>query len=117
MTQPPNLENFIAQHAQQHQQVISRLDAMQARIDALEASQQRIPLMLYNTAGSLGAPIRYPQGIEISPQFPKTKIELAQLSAADAQVVSQRLGLKALPHNATEEERREQIKEFLGCYM
>ncbi|KAH9043453.1 hypothetical protein EDB84DRAFT_1436270 [Lactarius hengduanensis] len=122
MAQPqPNLENFIAQHAQQHQQVISRLDAMQARIDALEASQQRIPLLLDNTAASLGASIRYPQGVQITPQFPKTKIHLLELSgrlvadaleltftrlaAADAQVVAQRLGLQALPHNATEEER------------
>ncbi|KAH9031794.1 hypothetical protein EDB85DRAFT_1890995 [Lactarius pseudohatsudake] len=117
----PNLENFIAQHAQQHQQVISRLDAMQARIDALEASQQRLPLLLDNTAASLDAPIRYPQGVQITPQFPKNKIHLLQLSgrlvadaleltftrlaAADAQVVAQRLGLQALPHNATEEER------------
>ncbi|KAH8994991.1 hypothetical protein EDB92DRAFT_1943690 [Lactarius akahatsu] len=132
MAQPqPNLENFIAQHAQQHQQVISRLDAMQARIDALEASQQRLPLLLDNTKASPGAPIRYPQGVQITPQFPKTKLHLVQLSgrlvtdapeltftrlaAADAQVVAQRLGLPALPHNATEEERRTQIKEYLGC--
>ncbi|KAH9063890.1 hypothetical protein EDB87DRAFT_1820559 [Lactarius vividus] len=64
---------------------------------------------------------------------PKTKLGLLELSdrpvtdaldltfthlaAANAQVVSQRLGLQDLPHSATEEERREQIKEFLGCSM
>ncbi|KAH9017067.1 hypothetical protein EDB84DRAFT_1566972 [Lactarius hengduanensis] len=106
-----DLWNSIAQYTQQNQQAI---DAVTARLDALEASQQQIPMHLANATASLQAPIRYPQGVQITPQFPKRKQDLLELSATNAQVVSQALGLPAL-HDVPLRERQQQIIDFLGC--
>ncbi|KAH8985942.1 hypothetical protein EDB86DRAFT_3105524 [Lactarius hatsudake] len=72
-----DLWNSITQYAQQNQQAI---DAVTARVDALEASQQRIPMQLANATASPQAPIQYPQGVQITPQFPKRKQVLLELS-------------------------------------
>ncbi|KAI9442399.1 hypothetical protein H4582DRAFT_2054848 [Lactarius indigo] len=124
------MDELMAQHAHQHQQVIDRLNELQAGVNALnvvvnalnvtvgalQENQQLASMQSINAASSLNAPIRYPPGVDIIvPQFPVIKIELITLNAANAQFVSQGLGLPLLAPNTPVAIRRQQIIDFLGC--
>jgi len=98
----------LAQHAQHHQQLIDRLDALQE-------GQRRLPMQLQNATVSLEAPFQYPLNVAVGGQYPRTKRDLLRLTAANAQVVSQALGLPALPPNSPVAARQQQIIDFLGC--
>lgn len=136
------MDNIIAhQQAQQQwqQQVTDRQDAMQVAINeltaavnglqeemreeinglrgdmnGLQAGLRRIPMQLANTAASGRVPIQYPQNIILTNHFPRTKDALSSLSVANCQFVAHSLGLPAL-QQPTVRQRRQQIKEFLGC--
>ncbi|KAH9015568.1 hypothetical protein EDB85DRAFT_1898645 [Lactarius pseudohatsudake] len=108
-----NMNDLIAQHAQQHQHVIGQLnDLLQAGISTVQAgvdaNQQLNPMRQANTAASWDAPIHYPQGVVQGPQFLLVQIELIMLNAANAQVISQGLGLPIVAC-------RQQIMDYLGC--
>ncbi|KAF8625731.1 hypothetical protein AX15_005214 [Amanita polypyramis BW_CC] len=100
----------LAQQAQQHQEVIERLDSLQE-------GQRRLPMQLQNAIASLDAPLQYPPTVNVGHQFPRTKRDLLRLTAANAQVVSQALGLPALPANTLVAARQQQIIDFLGCAL
>jgi len=94
-------------------------------------------MQLQNAIASLDAPLQYPPNVVVGPQFPTTKQHLLKLSgkhvtdspsldvqtftwhlaAANAQVVSQALGLPALPPNSHLAAHQQQIIDFLGCAM
>ncbi|KAH9022240.1 hypothetical protein EDB84DRAFT_513205 [Lactarius hengduanensis] len=135
----PVMDNIIAHQqaqaaAQQQwqQQVTDRQDAMQVAINELTVAvnglreeinglrgdmnglRAGIPMQLANTAASARAPIQYPPNTILTNHFPRTKDALSSLSAANCQFVAHSLGLPAL-QQPTVRQRRQQIKEFLGC--
>ncbi|KAH8979625.1 hypothetical protein EDB92DRAFT_1978690 [Lactarius akahatsu] len=139
-----NFNDLIAQHAQQHQELVGQFNDLQATVAGLQldlqaavgglqaavqaavqavvgelqagiaavqagiatvqagvdANLQLEPMRWANTRGSWDALVHYPQGVVIGPQFLLMQMELITLNAANAQVVSQALGLPASPQNA-----------------
>jgi len=91
-------------------------------------------MQLQNATASLDAPLQYPATVVVGPQFPKTKRDLLRLTcmmcsftslvlflisptAANAQAVSQALGLPQPPANTSVAMRQQQIIDYLGCAM
>ncbi|KAH9041251.1 hypothetical protein EDB85DRAFT_1467557 [Lactarius pseudohatsudake] len=112
---------------QQVQDILQRLDAMQVSINNLQVTMQvgmanlqaglrLVPMQLSNAAASMTAPIRIPHNNQIAPPgFPINKLAIVTIDAVNAQAAAQYLGLPPLPDNATVEDRRQQLVDYLGC--
>ncbi|KAH8986101.1 hypothetical protein EDB92DRAFT_1283560 [Lactarius akahatsu] len=131
----PNLPVVQQGHlAQQVQDILQRLDAIVARQDVmqvsinnlqvamqvgmanLQAGLRMVPMQLRNAASSMTAPILIPQNDQIAPPgFPFNKLAIVTIDAVNAQAAAQYLGLPPLPDNATVEDRRQQLVDYLGC--
>ncbi|KAH9028483.1 hypothetical protein EDB85DRAFT_1892498 [Lactarius pseudohatsudake] len=105
-----NMNDLIAQHAQQHQHVIGQLNdfLIYRQAPGRDFHCPGRGRCKANTAASWDAPIHYPQGVVQGPQFLLVQIELIMLNAANAQVISQGLGLPIMAF-------RQQIMDYLGC--
>lgn len=69
----------IAGMQQQFQQFQQQFQHFGQQLNAMQASQDLLPMRLQNATASLDAPVRYPANIEVPPQAPQTKQQLLSL--------------------------------------
>ncbi|KZT12029.1 uncharacterized protein LAESUDRAFT_808936 [Laetiporus sulphureus 93-53] len=115
-----NLENTLNQFKVQVEgrfnQVEERFNQIGGRFDQLAGKVDNIvrmlPTMLHNAPLRMNGPLQYPS--EVDDRFPKTELQLTELTANDANHVLLALGME-VPQGADVVRKRQLIADYLGC--
>ncbi|KAG6834503.1 hypothetical protein H0H93_009285 [Arthromyces matolae] len=86
------------------------------RMDRTEQCFDRVPMCLYNSRIPFNCPLRYPQGITVVPPMPIYKRDICNLLESDCAITASVLRLPPLPEDATVQDMRNQIRDFLGAF-
>jgi len=97
------------------QHIVNQLVGVNARLDRIQASIDRIPMQLHNATASIHAELHVPEGVDVP--FALSKMVLITLPAAACNEVVAALDLPALPQGALVSARRQVIMDYLGCGM